>query len=805
MLGLPYTINDIAVMTHARDLFQGNASQSPLRYLSFDTRSIIKGAETVFVALKTRNRDGHAFIAEAIEKGVRNFIVSKPIHFPDINYALVDNGLDAVQLWAKHHREKFSCPVIAITGSNGKTTVKELLSTLVEPFFYLVKSPMSYNSQLGVAVSLLQIHPQATLAIIEAGISQKGEMEVLAEMIQPDWGILTHMGSAHAAGFGSLEEKLSEKLLLFGGKTVLHSGNQPFVTQALHTQNIPQENIHTHIDSWAQSYQTYAKQQAFSPATVENNLLAVAAAVKLGLTLEEITPRLPLLQPVQMRSELITNNPEITLINDTYNSDPDSILEAFQRLCAIPSHLKRKVILSDIEHQGRRQKSVQKEVLESAYRLLGAENVITIGKVFSELREKEAGSLAFTDVETFLRTAQYKDFLHHVVLLKGARRFGLEQLLPFFNPKHHTTVFSINLNALIQNFQHIKSTLPEHTRIMCMVKAFSYGSGSWEIASILEQAGADYLGLAYTSEAIELRQKGIRLPMMVMNPDIESMEALVQYEIQPEIYDLGLMEQYVRTARLAGLSDFPVHIKFDTGMGRLGFSKEEIPDLIHFLRQNPAVQVLSIMTHLAAADEETEDDFTLQQLQTFQQIYEQLHTALGITPMRHALNTAGILRFPHYAMEMVRLGIGLYGINPTHTASALTEIGTLQTTISQIHTYPKGTSIGYGRSQYTDKNTRIATIPIGYADGIFRSVGNGKVSFYIKGMPAPTFGRVCMDMIMLDVTDIPEAQKGEKVLIFGHDNDTFQSVDMLAKAAGTIAYEVLTRISPRVTRVYVRE
>lgn len=798
MLGLAYTIQNIAEAVFAKDLFQGAETQIPLQYVAFDTRTIIHGEQTLFVALKTAHRDGHDFVAQAIEKGVQNFLVQKNIDFPNINYALVENTLDALQMWAKFHREKFTYPVIGITGSNGKTIVKEWLTTLLEGQFQIVKSPMSYNSQLGVALSLLQMRPNIDAAIIEAGISKVGEMAILAEMIQPTLGILTHIGTAHSEGFVNEKQKIEEKLTLFAtAQKVIVSSEQSAIFPILTAKNITFQATPPLPD-----YSVLHK-EFLTAADKENaSLAAFSALIFFGMTEAALEQRLSLLHPVQMRTEMISENPQITLINDTYNSDIDSIFNAFQLLQNTKAQPHKKLILSDLSHLGKDQIGIQSNLLKQAEKMFEQENVITIGEVFAKIRNN---AFSFLSTQDFTQHFHYQDYIGSVVLFKGARQFQLETLLPLFHHKLTATVFKVNLNALVHNLRYFRSLVPIQTKIMCMVKAFSYGSGTWEIASALQQEGADYLAVAYSSEAIELREKGISLPIMVMNPDAQSLETLVKYEIEPEIYDFTLLEKYIRAARLAGLATYPIHLKFDTGMGRLGFNENDISHLIEILTQYPDIQVVSMLTHLAAADDSTADDFSLQQIARFQAIYTKLHNTLGISPLRHALNSAGILRFPQFAMDMVRLGIGLYGVNPTEDSHDLQEIGTLQTLISQIHSYPTGTSVGYGRSQFTTKDSRIATLPIGYADGIFRRLGNGKVSFYVKGKPAPTFGRVCMDMLMIDVSDIPEAKAGDEVLIFGKMNDVSQSVSILAQAAETISYEILTSISPRVKRVYIND
>ncbi|MDW3651572.1 MAG: alanine racemase [Bacteroidia bacterium] len=767
----------------------------PLTYIAYDSRKISRGAETVFIALKTENRDGHDFIADAYQKGVRNFLVEKALPYKDVNYAFCDNCLDSLQRWALAHRQKFSYPVIGITGSNGKTIVKEWLASLLEMQFQIVKSPMSYNSQLGVSLSLLQMHPQAELALIEAGISEPEEMGRLWLMIQPDLGILTHMGSSHAEGFTSEAAKLQEKLQLFEGTEKVFTGSeQDFVLQALEQNNIPFES----------SQANYPDENRFpNPADRENAALAITVAKYLGATEEDILERLALLQAVEMRTEIITDNPEISLINDSYNSDEDSLRNALQLLLSNPSHDRKQIILSDIPHLGNRQKEIQQAIYEELREQLGEENIYTLGPVFSSMNLPQS----FPHTEALKAELRYEDFKDSVLLLKGARSFALETLLPFFNRKLNATYFKVRLHQLSKNFRSLKAQIPEGTHTMCMVKAASYGSGTWEIAQVLEQEGATYLTVAYASEGIELRQDGIRLPIMVMNPDESSIESLIQFSLEPEVSNFSFLDKYLKAARLAELSRYRIHLKLETGMGRLGFVEEDLSKLIDLFSLYPDLEIVSVLSHLAAADDPSEDAFSHAQIERFQQMYQSLQSQLGIQSFRHILNTAGILRFPQYAFEMVRMGIGLYGIHPAKATEGLIdleEIGSLHSSISQIRSYSAGQSIGYGRSQETKRQSRIATVAIGYADGIPRSLGEGNISFLVRGKEAPTFGRLCMDMLMLDVTDIPEAEAGDSVLIFGREGEHYLSINKLAEAADTIPYEILVRLSSRIRRIYER-
>jgi len=823
MLGTPYTIQEIAQLAGAQDLFQGHVDQSPLRYIAYDTRNISHGADTLFIALKTENRDGHDFLEDAWAKGVRNFLVDRKISLRDCNYATCANTLESLQLWAMQHRQRFAYPVVAITGSNGKTIVKEWLSTLLEMHFQLVKSPMSYNSQLGVAISLLALHPQAEVAIIEAGISKRGEMASLAPMIAPTHGILTHMGTAHAEGFEGMEEKLTEKLQLFEGVSELWTlPAEPLVEAVLKKSGLPlvragqgdtdrlrMPRVYDTAEGWEIEL-VYGGEKIMADlpvkgvAAIENALLALLAAVQLGVPFKEAIERLSLLHPVEMRMELITDNPDLTLINDSYNADTDSVRQAFQQLKSNEVHEGKRIILSDIPHLGDQQAAIQREIFAEAVKLVGAEHVWTVGPTFFQMGLGNA----FADTESLLSSIRYTDFEHSTVLLKGARSFGLERVVPLLQRKLNATYFQIDLDKLQHNFRWLKSQLPSETKTMCMVKAASYGSGTWEIAQELERNGATYLAVAYASEGIELRQAGISLPIMVMNPDRSSIEALLRFGIEPEVSNQDFLIAYLRAARLSGLSQYRIHLKLETGMGRLGFREGDLPKLIELLSHYPDLQVISVMTHLAAADMPSEDDFSHQQVARFQQMYQRLQQELGIQAFRHVLNTAGLLRFPEYTFDMVRLGIGLYGINPVEAPegeAGLQEIGSLHSLISQIQSHEAGETIGYGRAGVLARPSQIATIPIGYADGIPRSLGLGKVQVLVRGKRVSTVGRICMDMLMLDVSEVPDVQEGDEVVLIGEQEGETISVKELAKGAETIPYEILVHISPRVRRVYVKE
>ncbi len=831
MLGLPYTIQEIAQAGVATDLFQGLWPAPTLRYLSFDTRTIAHGSETIFVALKTPNRDGHDFLREAYEKGVRNFIVEKKLPWKSVNYLITDDSLSFLQRWAFRHRLRFSYPVVAITGSNGKTTVKEWAATLMEEDFRIVKSPMSYNSQLGVAVSLLHLHPRADLALIEAGISQTGEMEALAAMIQPDIGVFTHLGDAHASGFSSKEEKLIEKLTLFEqAKKILICSDEEEVLQlhpglpwmAVGFREEDDVSFELNLTSPGPGYPTELNEPLIlsveddgsfhtiglnrgSSADNENSLLAILIARYFEVAWETIKRRITLLTPIEMRTEIITDHPQITIINDAYNSDLDSIRNALERLRSIGSQPGRIIVLTDISHQGEQQEQVQREVYEEAIRIAGGpDDVFLIGPVFSRMYPNRA----FDNTDTLIRSISPADWFDRVVLLKGARIFQLEKLIPWLQRKPNATFFRINLNRLSENYRYLKSLIPNRCKTMAVVKAASYGSGTWEIAQHLTKEGVDYLAVAYPSEGIELREAGLDLPIMVMNPDPDSVQVLIRYDLEPEIGHFRLLDKYLDASRLEGTERMNIHLKLETGMSRLGFQTHELKALAVRVMQHPDLRVISVMSHLGSADDPSQEPFTLQQAAAFTEMANTLQELLGIQPFRHLINTSGILHYPDLAFDMVRMGIGLYGLDPTLEEAAggkLQEIGSLHAFITKVSEFKAGSSVGYGRADVLTRDSRIAVVPVGYADGIFRSLGRGNISLLVREKPAPTVGHICMDMLMLDVTGIPEVRAGDEVVLFGRQGGAFQSVNALASAAGTIPYEILVRISPRVRRIFDQE
>jgi Alr-MurF fusion protein len=827
MSGTSFTLRHLADAVPALQLVRQESPAQEFQDFAFDTRRLSDGGQALFVALRGTQRDGHAFISDAYEKGVRNFLVVDAAAVPaPANVVQAADPLAALQAIAAWYRSQLPYPLIAITGSNGKTIVKEWLASVLEPAFRLGKSPSSYNSQLGVPLALLELPAQADYGVIEAGISLPGEMQRLHAMVRPEIGIMTHFGDAHAEGFASDAERLLEKLRLFQGcRHLLLSADDTRVLTAARQLDLPLRTVGRSPESdlrllWiapaAEGLDLTLQEVGHNAvhlhlsttgdAALENSLLVVLAARHLGLDWAQIQRELDLLLPVSMRTEWITDNPDLSIINDTYTADRASVRNAFSLLAGARGHEGRALVLTDMEHLGPNQASVQRDVLRDAEGRFGRAHIQLIGPVFQRIAAEFPGIAAYADTQAFLSDFQYERYKGKTVLLKGARKFALERVVPHLSRRAVATWFKINMNHLSHNLRRFRAWLPPEVKLMAMVKAFSYGSGTWEIAQALEQEGVDALAVAYTSEGIALRTHGIRVPILIMNADTDSMEQLFRFRLEPEVHGLDFLRTYTRLGRNLDQGSLRVHIKVDTGMHRLGFPWDDPAPLREFLAQHPEVELASVMSHLAAADEPGLDAYTLEQVQRFESFYAGLGFSSQDGPPRHILNTAGILRFPQYAWEMVRLGIGLYGVSPLDGHdSELLEIGSLHTVITQIHHHPPGTPIGYACSETTQAEARIATIPVGYADGIRRSLSNGVGSFLVRGQRAPVVGRVCMDMLMLDVTHIPEAQAGDEVVLIGRQGKDQVTVAELARLCQTIPYEILTGISQRVRRVYVRE
>ncbi len=805
-----------------------------------DSRKIRQPDHALFIALSTEHRDGHQFIPDAWKKGVRMFLVSRDIDvagFPDSSFIRVTDTLAALQQIAAGCRRQFDIPVIGITGSNGKTVVKEWLGQLLADRYRLLRSPRSYNSQIGVPLSVWQLGPEHQLAVFEAGISRPGEMDRLEKMIQPDIGIVTNIGAAHSEGFTDTRQKIHEKLLLFRhakqliycpDDPVLHdcvqslvqrlqAGDDPHVLQTftwsrvhddadLRITAVVPESQYTRINGIYHGTELSIRIPFSDAASVENAIHCWCVLLLLQLPYAYITTAMEHLQPVAMRLELRHGINGCTIINDTYNSDLTSFNIALDYLQQQRQHKKHTVILSDMLQTGKPDEELYREVADALSRR-GVQRFIGVGEGLHAHQElirahSEIESVFFHSTGELLQHMHRLQFEQEAILLKGARPFGFEKISALLEQEIHQTVLSVNLSAVMHNLNVFRKHTAAGVKIMAMVKAFSYGSGSYEIAHMLQYAGVDYLGVAYTDEGVELRKAGIILPVMVMSPDAGSFDRMITWKLEPEIFNFRSLEAFTRVAASLQARQFPVHIKLDTGMHRLGFLPAEIERLIDTLRHNEQIRVASIFSHLAASEEAGQDEFTRQQASAFRQMSDKLIAALGYTPLRHLCNSAAIIRHADLHFDMVRPGLGLYGIDSSGVlVGQLQEAGILYTSIAQIKEIPAGDTIGYNRRGKAVTDMRIAVICIGYADGYPRALGNGKGYVLIHGRKAAITGSVCMDMCMVDVTDIPEAKEGDEVIVFGPELPPGQ----LAAWAGTIPYEIMTGISQRVKRVYVNE
>ncbi|WP_298154574.1 bifunctional UDP-N-acetylmuramoyl-tripeptide:D-alanyl-D-alanine ligase/alanine racemase [Flavobacterium sp.] len=792
---------------------------SEIDSVSIDSRSLQNGSGTLFFALAGPNYDAHAYIENLIENGVQNFVVT---HIPEplegkAFFLIVENTLDALQQFAAYYRNLFHFPVIGITGSNGKTIVKEWLNFLLSPDYNIIRSPKSYNSQVGVPLSVISINENHNLGIFEAGISTVNEMVKLEPIIRPTIGLLTNIGSAHDEGFSNLGEKIKEKLKLFAHSDILiyHKNKtvEAFIVQKVKTftWSCKDDTADVFIAKTSIVDKTMLKVSFAGKtfdikipfqddASIENAIQCMMVLLHFGYDAETIEQRMALLYPVEMRLKVKNGINNSTLIDDSYSSDFQSLKIALDFLESQKQYKKKTLILSDIFQSG-----LDTTELYSRVSQLVISNkinrVIGIGETISAFRSKFVNCITFKNTADFTAAFDTLSFGNETILIKGARSFEFEKIVLLLEEKTHETVLEINLNAITHNLNFYKSKLKPGTKMMVMVKAFGYGNGGFEIAKLLEHHQVDYLGVAFADEGISLKSAGIKLPIMVLNPETTSFQSIIQHGLEPEIYSIKGLKAFLQIARQKKLEHFPIHIKIDTGMHRLGFEENNLDELIGILKEHQSVKVKSILSHMATSDDLGFKDFALSQIALFEKLSSRIISELHINPIRHMLNTSGITNFPEAQYDMVRLGIGLYGIsNDAAEQKHLENVGTLKSVISQLRTIPKGDSVGYGRRFVADKVTKIATIPIGYADGISRHWGNGTGFVVISNKTAPIVGSVCMDMLMVDVTGIP-CKEGDRVVIFG-ENPT---VNDMAERLGTIPYEVLTGISQRVKRVFYRE
>ncbi|OIV42721.1 bifunctional UDP-N-acetylmuramoyl-tripeptide:D-alanyl-D-alanine ligase/alanine racemase [Flavobacterium johnsoniae] len=796
-------------------------------HISIDSRSLQNGSKTLFIALSGVNNDAHLYIPELIEKGVQNFVVQYiPENVKDkANFFVVKNTLKALQELAGYYRQLFDFPIIGLTGSNGKTIVKEWLNFLLSPDYNIIRSPKSYNSQVGVPLSVIAINEKHNLGIFEAGISTVNEMVNLEKIIKPTIGVLTNIGSAHDEGFLNLVQKIDEKLLLFKDCPIIIYQKNEVVDSCL-TQFAAEYMMHprklfswsftddsadvfilkkeTKNDSTQIKYQykneVFDLEIPFSDsASIENAISCLLVLLHFKYDFAVIQNRMKMLYPVEMRLEVKNGIHNCSLIDDSYSSDFQSLKIALDFLESQKKNASKAVILSDIFQSG-----FSNEELYSKVAQLISDNkinrVIGIGTTISSFAAKFPNSTMFQNTAEFIAAIEDLNFHNETILIKGARSFQFEEIVSMLEEKTHETVLEINLDAISHNLNYFKSKLAEDVKIMVMVKAFGYGNGGLEIAKLLEHNKVNYLGVAFADEGILLKNGGIKLPIMVLNPESTSFPSIIQYKLEPEIYSIKGLNAFLKIAREKNLKDFPIHIKIDTGMHRLGFEDNTIDELIATLKGNSTVRVQSVLSHLATSDEPKHFEFVEKQISLFDRLSSKLIAELNINPIRHILNTSGISNFPDAQFNMVRLGIGLYGVsNDSSEQKYLENVGTLKSIISQVRTIPAGDSVGYGRRFMAEKETKIATIPIGYADGISRLWGNQVGFVTIKNQKAYILGSVCMDMLMVDVSHI-DCKEGDSVIIFGESPTVIE----MAEALKTIPYEIMTSISQRVKRVFFR-
>ncbi len=789
---------------------------SKIKHLLTDSRKLRDAESTLFFCLPGNGRHGSDFIPELYDKGVRYFVVPTDYHSKlKATFIPCSYPKKLLQQVARYHRESYKGKVIAVTGSNGKTVVKEWLFQLLSKQQYTYRSPKSYNSQIGVPLSLWEIPLKSHIAIIEAGISQVGEMQKLANIIAPEIGIFTNIGSAHQENFDSIEQKLDEKLLLFENcESIIYRSDNQIVADFIRAHFSDKSCIAWSLEDSQASYfikkenkgiSLYQMGQftAFYPfpfqddASVENIGHCLVTALELGIDAAKID--LSTLEAVAMRLEQKRGINHCTLINDAYNSDILSLGIALDSLDQLSEskQARKSIVLSDIEQSGMSPEELYREVAAMLSNKC-LDRFIGVGKEIKQLANffPLKNSTFYQDTEELLKNFDAASFINEVILFKGARSFQFERIIRLLEERRHQTIMEIDLNALRENFNYFRGLLKPKTKIMGMVKAFGYGSGAVEIARTLEQQGCNYLAVAVADEGVDLRNNGITLPIVVMNPERNSFEVMISHQLEPAVYSFSELNAFRLVADNEKQTAYPIHIKFDTGMHRLGFSAKDLDQLIETLKNQEILKAASVFSHLAAADEKQWDHFSMRQIREFENIAATLEKKLNYSLTKHILNSAGSERFTQHQNDMVRLGIGMYGIS--HTGQNMQHIATLKTSISQIHTIPASETVGYGRKGKVKQESRIATLPIGYADGIRRSLGNGTGYVLINGQKAPFIGNICMDLSMIDVT-LLDAREGDEVILLGEEIPATK----LAELTGTIPYEVLTSISQRVKRVYV--
>ncbi|NLI64014.1 MAG: bifunctional UDP-N-acetylmuramoyl-tripeptide:D-alanyl-D-alanine ligase/alanine racemase [Bacteroidales bacterium] len=830
---MSYSIDLIAEIINANRIGSREVS---IKWLLTDSRSLCFPEETLFFALVTKRNSGACYIEDLYHRGVRNFVLAQDEKelinkvtseniYADANFLIVKSPLKALQKLVEKHRLQFNIPVVAITGSNGKTIVKEWVHQLLSPSKIVVRSPRSYNSQIGVPLSVWQMEERSEVAIIEAGISQMGEMEALYNIIKPTIGVLTNIGGAHQKNFNSLQDKCMEKLSLFKDcDVIIYNGDDELVSECvshsvlstreiawsrkdmekpLYISRVEQKDDFTEID-----YSYLGLQNSFTipfvdEASIENALHSLAVALYLIISPEQIAEQMAHLEPVAMRMEVKKGKNDCLIINDSYNSDLASLdiaLDFLYRRSQMKG-LKRTLVLSDILDTGQNTSALYHRV-SHLVKSRKIDRIIGVGPKISSsearfLIEKEF----YPDTLSLLEAIEDEQttFQHEAVLIKGARKFRFDLISDLLEEQVHETILEVDLKAMIDNLNFYRGMLQSTTKVICMIKASAYGAGSYEIAKTLQEHRVDYLAVAVADEGYELRKVGITSPIIIMNPEFSSFKTMFNYALEPEVYSFHLLEALIKAAKKEGVTNFPIHIKIDTGMHRLGFAPSDISRLVEFLKTQDAVIPRSVFSHFVGSDSKEFDDFTQNQINVFNEAAAQLQKNFSHKILKHICNSAAIERFPEAQFDMVRLGIGLYGVNPIDN-SILHNVSTLKTTILQIREVKEGDTIGYSRKGKITRKSKIAAIPIGYADGISRGLGNGIGYCLVNGKKAPYVGNICMDVCMIDVTDI-KCKEGDSVIIFGGE----LPITILSDSLNTIPYEILSNVSKRVKRVYYQE
>lgn len=824
---MTYTIEKITTLIGAHHYGENVAN---VAFILTDSRSLCFPEETLFFALQTNRNDGHKYIPELYQRGVRNFVVTdvptdRAEMYPDANFLKVSNTLKALQRLAERHRDEFDIPVVGITGSNGKTMVKEWLYQLLSPEMFVTRSPRSYNSQIGVPLSVWLMDEHTQVGVFEAGISKPGEMAALRAIIRPTIAVLTNLGTAHQENFSSMEAKCREKLVLFhDARTVVYDADDAIVRQIVSETDIQGETIAwSRRDKNAAFYVSEVKKEDamsvvsyiykgvagryslpfIDAASVSNSIICAVVALQLGLSRDALDRRMRLLEPVAMRLEVKEGQHGCTLINDSYNSDINSLDIALDFMNRRPDHKGRRhtLVLSDIYQSGKASRELYKEVSDLALKR-NVEKFIGIGpQLCAQAEEIQLPEkFFFHTVDQFIHSEVFRSLHNEVILLKGARKFGFDQVTELLVKKVHETILEVNLNNVVENLNHYRSFLKPTTKLVCMIKADAYGSGSVEIAKTLQDHRVDYLAVAVADEGVTLRRNGITANVMIMNPEMTAFKTMFDYDLEPEVYSFRLLEALIRAAEKEGITDYPVHVKLDTGMHRLGFDPTaDMKRLIDRLKHQNAIIPRSVFSHFVGSDSDAFDDFSARQFALFDAGSKQLQAAFSHKILRHMDNSAGIEHFPERQMDMCRLGLGLYGVDP-RTNAMLQNVSTLKTTILQMHCVKAGETVGYSRKGVIEHDSLIAAIPIGYADGLDRRLGNRRCYCLVNGKKAPYVGNICMDVAMIDVTGI-DCREGDSVEIFGDH----LPVTVLSDVLETIPYEVLTGVSTRVKRVYFQD